>query len=109
GERQFEGKAVEFETREAGAITAAITRRNELADIPFAKDGSWFGPHLKAANRRFVVGEKDDPRYFDDFTEALAYLRTMRIAKWRRPNSVGNWGLVSAVEWKPLRLTEFES
>ncbi|RXX44551.1 XRE family transcriptional regulator, partial [Klebsiella pneumoniae] len=29
--------------------------------------------------------------------------RNMKTAKWRRPNSSGNWGIVSAVRWDKLR------
>ncbi|MGQ6295661.1 helix-turn-helix domain-containing protein, partial [Serratia sp. IR-2025] len=47
----------------------------------------------------FRVGEKMAQKRFSTFLEALEYLRGMETAKWRRPNSAGNWGLVSAVRW----------
>lgn len=71
--------------------------------VPFARDGSWFGPHVRSRSGVFTVGEKDSPRKFDNYSEALSYLRQMPVAKWRRPNSVGNWGLVSAVRWDKPR------
>lgn len=70
--------------------------------VPFAADGSCFNPSLKRPNAgTYAVGEKGagNTLYFADFDEALAYLRSMPVAKWWRPNSVGTWGLVSAVKW----------
>jgi transcriptional regulator with XRE-family HTH domain len=69
-----------------------------LSWVPFAADGSHFGPHLKQA-QGFTVGDKEDETCFADYEEALLYLRGMGIAKWRRPNTNGNWGVVSAVRW----------
>lgn len=73
-------------------------RPPEVTLVPYAADGSHFGPHLKRAGK-FTVGDKDDEVQFEDFDEALAYLRRMGVAKWRRPNASGNWGIVSAVRW----------
>jgi transcriptional regulator with XRE-family HTH domain len=73
-------------------------RPPEVTLVPYAADGSHFGPHLKRAGL-FTVGEKDDEVQFENFDEALAYLRRMGVAKWRRPNAAGNWGIVSAVRW----------
>jgi len=72
----------------------------EVALVPYAADGSHFGPHLKRAGK-FTVGEKDDEVQFEVFDEALAHLRHMGLAKWRRPSAAGNWGIVSAVRWGP--------
>jgi transcriptional regulator with XRE-family HTH domain len=68
--------------------------------VPYAADGSHFGSHLKRAGK-FTVGDRDDELQFEDFDEALGYLRRMGVAKWRRPNAAGNWGIVSAVRWAP--------
>lgn len=73
-------------------------RPPEVTLVPYAADGSHFGSHLKRAGK-FTVGDKDDEVQFEDFDEALAYLRRMGVAKWRRPNAAGNWGIVSAVRW----------
>lgn len=71
--------------------------------VPFADDGSCFNPALlRPRAKTYGVGEKSDTQYFKSFEEALAYLRTMRVAKWWRPNQSGRWGLVSAVRWAPL-------
>ena len=71
----------------------------EKTDVPVAKDGTFFSPEL-ARNGYFTVGEKGDEQKFRSFEDALHYLRNMNKAKWRRPNDKGNWGIVSAVEWR---------
>lgn len=73
-------------------------RPQEVSLVPYAADGSYFGPHLKR-DGKFTVGEKDDEVQLDDFDEALAHLRRMGVAKWRRPNASCSWGIVSAVRW----------
>jgi hypothetical protein len=67
--------------------------------LPVAKDGTWFGPHLMRAGQ-FTIGEKGDEQRVDSFEEALAGLRSMPVPRWRRPNPLGNWGIVSGVRWK---------
>ncbi len=75
-----------------------MKRPQEVTLVPYAADGSHFGPHLKR-DGKFTVGEKDDEVQLNNFDEALAYLRRMGAAKWRRPNASGSWGIVSAVRW----------
>lgn len=67
--------------------------------LPVARDGSMFTPNVNRGGR-YQVGEKGSERHHDSFDEALAALQAMPVAKWRRPNSEGNWGIVSAVEWR---------
>ena len=69
--------------------------------VPFAKDGTCFNPTLRYAGN-YAVGEKKFMCYCPTFGDALHYLTRMETAKWWRPNSVGNRGLVSAVKWAPL-------
>lgn len=72
----------------------------EAVEVPFASDDSCF--HRGLASPRdgsFRVGDKYAEQRFNSFEEALRYLRTMPVARWRRPNESGNWGLVSAVRW----------
>jgi len=76
-------------------------RKPEINLVPYAADGSHFGSHLKRGGK-FTVGDKDDEIQFEDFDEALAYLRRMGVAKWRRPNTANNWGIVAAVRWEAL-------
>lgn len=75
--------------------------RQELF-VPYASDGSCFNPSLKRA-AKYTAGDKEDEVTFDDFEDALEYLRQMGQAKWRRPNPAGNWGIVAAVRWAPLK------
>lgn len=67
--------------------------------VPAAKDGSYFS--MEKCNKKgiYTVGEKGDEKKFRCFDEALSYLKGMPTAKWRRPNTKGNWGIVSAVRW----------
>lgn len=66
--------------------------------VPVASDGTWFGPHLLRAGQ-FTVGEKGDEQRLDSFEEALQTLDRMTVPRWRRPNSKGNWGIVSGTRW----------
>lgn len=72
----------------------------KLIKVPFAKDGSFFSPANKRhSSGKFSVGERSSETAFTEFEDALKYLKTMDVAKWRRPNQNGNWGIVSAVKW----------
>jgi hypothetical protein len=67
--------------------------------VPFARDGSCFGAHLRRAGG-FTIGAKDAERGVAGYLEALEVLRRMRPPCWRRPNGAGNWGIVTGVEWR---------
>lgn len=69
--------------------------------VPIAADGSVFSPRL-ARKSGLWVGEKGCEKRFERFDEALAYLRGMTVARWRRPNAAGAWGIVQAVAWVEL-------
>lgn len=79
-------------------VSPTEDNREEL--IPVAKDGSEFTPDVCHRNGNYTVGEKGNEHKFRNYAEALAYLRKMATAKWRRPNAAGNWGIVSAISWK---------
>lgn len=66
--------------------------------VPFAKDGSFFGPHL-GERGYFQVGKKGEEQKFESFADALAELKRMPTPYWRRPNEKGNWGIVSGKGW----------
>lgn len=71
--------------------------------VPFAADGSCFNPTLlRPRTGKFTVGEKDHPETFTSFEAALKHLKSMKPARWWRPNKNGNWGLVTEVRWGPL-------
>lgn len=73
--------------------------------VPFAEDGSYFArTTFRPKTREYNVGGKGrgNAKRFKDFDDALAYLRTMKPARWWRPNEKGNWGVVTAIRWAPL-------
>lgn len=85
-----------FETTAPAKVPAPI-------EVPFAADGSFFNPSLKRTRTgKYTVGGRGQEVAFDAFEEAVAYLRAMEIAYWRRPNEAGNWGRVAAVRWGAL-------
>lgn len=67
-------------------------------EVPVAGDGSWFGPHLRRSSG-FTIGRKGEERVVVSYLDALAQLKAMPKAYWRRPNAGGNWGIVTAVRW----------
>jgi hypothetical protein len=69
--------------------------------VPFARDGTWFGPHLRRAGG-FTIGESGAERTVVEYMDAVQVLRGMTVARWRRPNSAGNWGIVVGVEWRAV-------
>ena len=69
--------------------------------IPVARDGTYFGRHL-GVRGYYQIGEKGSEIKYESFDEALKALGRMKTARWRRPNAKGNWGIVSAVEWRAV-------
>jgi transcriptional regulator with XRE-family HTH domain len=87
---------------ESPTITAAPKKPAPIR-VPFAADGTCFNPSLKRKRTgRFTVGAKGYLTDYADFESALTHLRTMEQAYWLRPNSEGNWGIVTAVRWGNL-------
>ena len=86
--------------------TPAVASKASTAanvSVPFAADGTCFNPALKRTRTgKYTVGARGNELSFDDFEDAVAHLRTMEPAYWRRPNAVGNWGRVVAVRWGVL-------
>lgn len=73
--------------------------------VPVARDGTWFHPGLIKAGE-FTIGEKGAEQRVPDYYEALRLLASMSPARWRRPNGMGNWGIVSGVRW--LRASDLQ-
>ncbi|WP_205662139.1 hypothetical protein [Alteromonas flava] len=78
----------------------------EFILVPVASDGTHFGPACEYKRGGYTVGEKGDEIKVESFDEALDYLQAMPLAKWRRPNASGNFGIVSAVDWKRINRSE---
>lgn len=77
-----------------------VVKKSKKIRVPFDATGSSFNPSLMRLHARtYRVGEKGNERVFRSFEEALEFLKTMEVAKWRRPNKSGNWGIVKAVKW----------
>lgn len=71
--------------------------------VPKAQDGSIFSRDTCNNKGIYTVGNKGDERKFSTFHEALEFLESMSLARWRRPNANGNFGIVSAVDWVNLK------
>lgn len=74
-------------------------QRDNTLYLPVAKDGTHFS-HKCRMTRGYQIGEKGAEYYVESFKEARFSLMYMLQAKWRRPNDKGNFGIVTAVEWK---------
>lgn len=70
--------------------------------VPEAGEGDAFVPDVVVRPARNVagisitVGAKGEEVQHHDFYEALTALATMHVARWRRRNLAGNWGIVRA-------------
>lgn len=70
--------------------------------VPQTASGERFLPEqvMRMARERnrlsITVGAKGEEEKFNDFYAALQRLKELPLARWRRPNASGNWGLVSA-------------
>lgn len=81
-----------------GTATRALPALNAPALVPVAKDGSAFLPGLRRASG-YTIGAKGEERVVRQYEQALEELTRMETPRWRRPNSAGNWGIVSGVSW----------
>ncbi|WP_342620749.1 helix-turn-helix transcriptional regulator [Rhodoferax sp. GW822-FHT02A01] len=98
-----EALGIEVKALFESASPASAKKKAAPITVPFAADGTCFNPSLKRKRTgRFTVGEKGHLIDFDDFEAALAHLKAMKQAYWLRPNSAGNWGIVTAVRWDAL-------
>jgi hypothetical protein len=75
--------------------------------VPVARDGSMFAPDLQRS-KGYWVGAKGNETMVPDFLDALATLKQMPLARWRRPNAKGNWGIVSAADWVEIEVDQGE-
>jgi hypothetical protein len=76
--------------------------------VPAARDGGLFHPGLRR-NGAYTVGPKGDETHIADYEAALGALQRMPAAYWRRPNDAGAWGVVRAVEWLRLDISDLEA
>lgn len=78
----------------------------EYVNVPVAADGTYFCFACEYKRGGYTVGIKGNELKIDCYDEALKYLTEMPLAKWRRPNSTGNYGIVRAVEWRRIKRSE---
>jgi len=70
--------------------------------VPQADEGEAFVPDLVVRRSRrspglsITIGAKGEEEQFHDFYEALEELAKRDVARWRRRNAAGNWGIVRA-------------
>ncbi len=76
--------------------------------VPVARDGSAFHPGLQRGGK-YPIGAKGFEVQVEGFEEALAKLQCMPTPYWRRPNAVGNWGIVAGVRWVRLDASDLEA
>lgn len=86
----------------AVALAMKTIMSDGLTLVPVAKDGSLFCPETCNNKGVYTVGDKGGEQKFRNFQEALNYLKSMPVARWRRPNADGNYGIVTAVDWVAL-------
>lgn len=79
----------------------------EYFTVPVASDGSWFSPRCATAGG-YTIGAKGDEMRHQDYFEALAALMKMKSPKWRRPNTSGNRGIVTATRYERVTRAEIE-
>lgn len=74
----------------------------EMIWVPQDAEGTPFTPEHVVRTARsttglsITIGAKGAEKQYSDFYEALAALAKMDVARWRRRNSAGNWGIVRA-------------
>lgn len=76
--------------------------------VPVARDESVFHPGLRR-NGAYTVGPKGAEMHVVDFDHALLALQRMPGAYWRRPNDAGAWGVVRAVDWRRIDMSDLEA
>lgn len=81
---------------------AAPDLQGEILWVPFAHDQTEFDPEKCQRNGTYMVGRKGAEVNFPDYREALDALARMKpTAYWRRPNSAGNWSIVTGAGFRP--------
>lgn len=79
----------------------------EILWVPFASDQTEFDPVECLRNGKYTIGPKGAEAAIDSYREALDSLARMKPkAYWRRPNSAGNWGIVTAAGFRPRSAQE---
>src|SRR5262249_48302683 len=77
--------------------------------VPVARDGSWFSPaERQQPDGHYWVGNGDDEKPFDDYWDALDFLRRAASPRWRYPDTTGRWRIKMATGWERKAREEVE-
>jgi hypothetical protein len=79
---------------------------SDVVFVPVAKDGTIFDPSACRRADGYTIGKKGAEEHVDDYLTALDRLAKMPIPHWRRPNAIGNWGIVTGVSWQRRTLED---
>jgi hypothetical protein len=91
----------------ASTIESAHPAEGEILWVPFASDKTEFHPSTCQRAGKYMIGPKGSEQTMTDYRQALDCLARMRPSPlWRRPNTVGNWGIVTAVGFRPRTAEE---
>ena len=95
--------------------TVAPEKREEVQEylfVPESRDGTIFGPKSclrpgrPSEEPHYTVGAKGEERDFEKYEDALAELTAMATPRWRRPNDVGIFGVVTVERWRRVSAKE---
>jgi hypothetical protein len=78
-----------------------VRSRDGMVHVPRDKDTIFTPEHVVRPAKRggglsITIGAKGHEENYHDFYEALSTLAKMDVARWRRRDSTGNWGIVRA-------------
>lgn len=90
-----------FRPTKPQAPTISIVDGVEYVLVPKAFDDTVFSASCKLG-KGYKIGKKGEEIYIDSVWDALAALKLMNKAYWRRPNENGISGIVSVYEWVPI-------
>jgi hypothetical protein len=82
-----------------------ISDGDDVFFLPVGRDGTPFHPGLVRGGS-YSIGIKGSEDHITSFSDALGQLQRMPLPSWRRPNEVGNWGIIRAAEWKRFTSAE---
>ncbi|WP_340587306.1 hypothetical protein [Erythrobacter alti] len=84
----------------------------EYLFVPEARDGTIFGPKSclrpgrPSEEPHYTIGAKGEEQDYSSYEDALAALTAMATPRWRRPNDVGNFGIVTVERWRRVSARE---
>ena len=88
-------------------LADADERAEDFVFVPVASDRTRFLPDARR-EQGYQIGAKGSETYVQDYYQALEALARQPTPRWRRPNEVGNWGIVSGVAWERLPRAEVD-